>query len=109
MQGQAMVEGGRVTTHGRTDSLGEGPCLDALGSAHVVAVPRIRHDQRWPRYVPQVVQLGLRAQMAVKLGLDGNGTLGASTRTPRSARTSSPKPSRSQDCSPSTRIPPWAA
>jgi hypothetical protein len=57
-------------------SLNEGPCLDALGSPHVVSVPRIRHEQRWPHYVPQVVQLGLRSQLAVKLSLDGNGTLG---------------------------------
>ena len=57
-------------------SLGEGPCLDALGSPHVVSVPRISHEQRWPRYVPQVVQLGLRSQMAVKLSVDGDGTLG---------------------------------
>lgn len=57
-------------------SLGEGPCLDALGAGHVVAVPHIRHEQRWPRYVPEVVKLGLRSQMAVKLSLDGHGTLG---------------------------------
>jgi ANTAR domain/GAF domain len=57
-------------------SLDEGPCLDALGAAHVVSVPNIRHEQRWPKYVPQVVQMGLRSQLAVKLGLDGNGTLG---------------------------------
>lgn len=78
---------GNVTTRAASDplvlkfddvqySLGEGPCLDALGSAHVVAVPRIRWEQRWPRYVPQVIGLGLRSQLAVKLGLDGNGTLG---------------------------------
>jgi GAF domain-containing protein len=54
----------------------EGPCLDALGAAHVVAVPDIRHEQRWPRYVPEVVQLGLRSQLAVKLGLDDAGTIG---------------------------------
>jgi hypothetical protein len=57
-------------------SLNEGPCLDALGAPHVVSVPRIRHEQRWPHYVPQVVRLGLRSQMAVKLSVDGDGTLG---------------------------------
>jgi len=57
-------------------SLDEGPCLDALGVSHVVAVPDIRHEQRWPRYVPEVVRLGLRSQMAVKLGVDDAGTLG---------------------------------
>jgi GAF domain-containing protein len=54
----------------------EGPCIDALGSAHVVSVPRIRHEQRWPRYVPEVVRLGLRSQLAVKLSVDDEGTLG---------------------------------
>jgi hypothetical protein len=57
-------------------SLGEGPSLDALGAAHVVSVPHIRAEQRWPRYVPEVLKLGLCSQLSVKLGLDGNGTLG---------------------------------
>jgi hypothetical protein len=57
-------------------SLGEGPCLDALGAAHVVSVPRLRHEQRWPHYVPRVLGLGLRSQLAVKISLDDTGTLG---------------------------------
>ena len=57
-------------------SLGEGPCVDTLHDARKVVVPDIRHDQRWPRYVPQAVQAGLRAQLAVKLHLDDRGTLG---------------------------------
>lgn len=79
--------GGRAVTRAVTDPLvlrfdelqyrlDEGPCLDALGSAHVVSVPRIRDEQRWPRYVPEVVRWGLRAQMAVKLSLDDEGSLG---------------------------------
>jgi len=56
--------------------LGEGPCVDSLRDNHVVTAPRIRHDQRWPRFVPQAVALGLKAQMAVKLYLDDQGTLG---------------------------------
>jgi len=78
---------GHVVTRAATDPLvtrldalqysaGEGPCLDALGSARVVSVPRIRHEQRWSRYVPQVVRLGLRSQLAVRLELDDRGTLG---------------------------------
>jgi GAF domain-containing protein len=78
---------GRAETRAVTDPLvlqfdelqyrfDEGPCIDALGSAHVVSVPRIRHEQRWPRYVPEVVRLGLRSQLAVKLSLDDEGTLG---------------------------------
>jgi GAF domain-containing protein len=38
--------------------------------------PRIHHDQRWPRYVPAAVELGLRSQLAVRLYLDDQGTLG---------------------------------
>src|SRR3954467_6775870 len=57
-------------------SFGEGPCLDALGAAHVVAVPHLRHEQRWPHYVPRVLGLGLRSQLAVKISVDNIGTLG---------------------------------
>jgi len=56
--------------------LGEGPCVDTLRTADLVEVPRIRHDQRWPRYVPAAVELGLKSQFAVKLYLDEQGTLG---------------------------------
>ena len=58
-------------------SLNEGPCVDTLiHGTNVVAAPDIRHDQRWPRYAPPAVQLGLKAQLAVKLHLDGRGTVG---------------------------------
>jgi GAF domain-containing protein len=56
--------------------LGEGPCVDTLRQVHVVVAPRIHHDQRWPRYVPAAVELGLRSQLAVRLYLDDQGTLG---------------------------------
>jgi GAF domain-containing protein len=47
-----------------------------LHEADVVLAPRIRLEQRWPRYVPEAVRLGLKAQLAVKLYLDDQGTLG---------------------------------
>lgn len=56
--------------------LGEGPCVDSLNETHVVSAPAIRHDRRWPRYVPLALDLGLRSQLAVKLYLDAEGTLG---------------------------------
>lgn len=56
--------------------LQEGPCVDSLHEAHVVSAPDIRHDQRWPTYVPAAVKLGLRSQLAVKLFLDEEGTVG---------------------------------
>jgi GAF domain-containing protein len=56
--------------------LQEGPCVDSLHEANMVSAPDIRHDQRWPTYVPAAVKLGLRSQLAVKLFLDEEGTVG---------------------------------
>jgi GAF domain-containing protein len=79
---------GRIITRAATDSvvrelddlqygLQEGPCVDVLHEHRVVAEPRIRHEQRWPRYVPEAVRrTGLKSQLAVQLSLDGEGTLG---------------------------------
>ena len=79
---------GRVETRAATDQivwdldriqfeLGEGPCVSAMRDAPVVAVPHARHDQRWPAYMPQAVASGLQAQLAVRLFLDDEGTMGA--------------------------------
>ncbi len=59
--------------------LGQGPGLDTLrqSDVHVVTAPDIRHDQRWPRYVPAAVDEGVRSQLAVKLYVDDEGTLGS--------------------------------
>jgi GAF domain-containing protein len=56
--------------------LGEGPCVDTLHGAELVSAPAIRHDQRWPGYVPKAVAEGLRSQLAVRLFLDDEGTVG---------------------------------
>ena len=45
----------------------EGPCFDAFTIPGVVLVPSVRHEQRWPRYIPQAAQAGVRSQMAVPL------------------------------------------
>jgi len=82
-----LQKGGEVDTKAATDDLvlqldtlqyglAEGPCVDTLREADVVVAPRIRHDQRWPRYVPAAVEMGLRSQLAVRLYLDDQGTLG---------------------------------
>jgi GAF domain-containing protein len=47
--------------------LGEGPCVESVHSQPVVVVEHARHDQRWPRYMPQAVAAGLRAQLALRL------------------------------------------
>ena len=58
-------------------AIDEGPCVSAIrGAEAVVVVPNIRHEQRWPRFVPEaVMRTGLRAQLGVKLYIDGT-TLG---------------------------------
>jgi hypothetical protein len=43
--------------------------------AHTVVVENARHDERWPRFMPQAVQRGLRSQLALRLYKDGK-TLG---------------------------------
>jgi GAF domain-containing protein len=56
--------------------LREGPCVDTMTNSQVQVVPNLRHERRWPRYVPRAVALGVRSQMAVHLYLDDKGTVG---------------------------------
>jgi GAF domain-containing protein len=69
-----------IETHGATSDLprqlddlqfafSEGPCFDAMlpGTDDLLVSNDIRHDQRWPQYVPRAVELGLRAQLGVRL------------------------------------------
>lgn len=56
-------------------SLMEGPCVDAVRKEPVVVVEHARHDQRWPHYMPQAAQRGLRAQLGLRLYTE-NETLG---------------------------------
>jgi GAF domain-containing protein len=56
--------------------LGEGPCVSSLHEEPVIVVDHIRHSQRWPEYVPQGVKLGLKSQMALRLYVDNDGTIG---------------------------------
>jgi GAF domain-containing protein len=56
--------------------LGEGPCLDSMRGINHVEAPHIATDERWPRYVPSAVELGLKSQMAVKLYVDDEETIG---------------------------------
>jgi GAF domain-containing protein len=86
--GISLTDGeGRVVTAARTDALvqalddlqertGEGPSLDALGTAPVIVVQDARHEQRWPGYIAGAVRLGLRAQLAVRVFADER-TLGS--------------------------------
>jgi GAF domain-containing protein len=58
-------------------SLRQGPCVDSLREADLVLAPHIRHDQRWPEYVGPAVELGLKAQLAVRCHLGEDGVLGS--------------------------------
>lgn len=73
--------GGRIETKSGTDrlvweldaiqyGLGEGPCYDAIRGGGVTVVEHARDEQRWPRYMPQAAQRGLRAQLAIGLYRD---------------------------------------
>lgn len=51
-------------------SLDQGPCVSSIRGDGIVVAPHIRHDQRWPQYVPQAAELGLRSQLALRLHND---------------------------------------
>src|SRR3954447_13959375 len=55
--------------------LGEGPCVYAIESAGVVRVEHAADDPRWPRFMKHAVDLGLRAQLGIRLYAD-EATLG---------------------------------
>lgn len=55
-------------------TLMEGPCVSAL-SEKTVSAPNLRHEQRWPRYVPRAVEQGVRSQLGYRLYADDH-TLG---------------------------------
>lgn len=55
--------------------LNEGPCLYALRAATVVRVEDAARETRWPQYMPEAVKRGVRSQLVLQLGLDGQ-TLG---------------------------------
>ena len=78
---------GRITTRAATGDLvwtldkvqydlHEGPCYDSLAGAERVVAANLAEDARWPRYVPAAVEQGVRSQLAIKLYLDREGTLG---------------------------------
>ncbi|WEV78429.1 GAF and ANTAR domain-containing protein [Janibacter cremeus] len=48
-------------------SLGEGPCVQAVESQPITIANRLRHETRWPKFVPRAVAMGVQAQMGVRL------------------------------------------
>lgn len=57
-------------------TLGEGPCVDSIKVAPVVVVDHARDERRWPHFMPQAVEKGLRAQLALRLYTAEDRTLG---------------------------------
>lgn len=55
--------------------LDEGPCVTSMRDPQVVVVENARHEQRWPRYIPEALKAGLRSQLAVYL-YDNGETIG---------------------------------
>lgn len=49
--------------------------MHAIEAGPVTVANHLRHDHRWPRYIPRAVQYGLEAQMGIRLFVDGE-TLG---------------------------------
>jgi GAF domain-containing protein len=81
-----VLRGGRFETRAGTDplvweldrlqdELQEGPGFCAVRSQPVVVLEHADRDPRWPRYLPQAVERGLRAQLSLRLHTDGE-TLG---------------------------------
>ncbi|MBC2933963.1 ANTAR domain-containing protein [Nocardioides sp. zg-1228] len=46
---------------------GEGPCLDALVDGGTVISDHMRHEHRWPSFVPRALEAGVTAQMGIGL------------------------------------------
>ena len=77
---------GRIETMAGTDplvweldsiqyELREGPCVYSITDDPVVLAENFRHEQRWPRFVPEGARRGLRSQLALRLFL-ADDTLG---------------------------------
>jgi hypothetical protein len=55
--------------------LTEGPCLDAALGTPLVRSDDLAHENRWPRYAPRAVAMGVGSQIALHL-FDDNGSHG---------------------------------
>lgn len=48
-------------------STGEGPCLDSIRECAVVRIDSMIHERRWPTYVPQAADKGVRSSLSLPL------------------------------------------
>jgi GAF domain-containing protein len=49
---------------------GEGPCVDAVWTDGLFAVPDLQADGRWPRWAPEAAGWGIGASLSVHLFTD---------------------------------------
>ena len=50
------------------ETLGEGPCLDAITDDPIIVSPNVAHDARWPRWGPRVAsEHGVASMLSVRL------------------------------------------
>ena len=52
--------------------MGEGPCLDATAGQQVAVVRDMRTEQRWPRFAPRAVRLGVLSQRGIEIFRQGS-------------------------------------
>jgi GAF domain-containing protein len=57
--------------------LRQGPAVDVIDGPQTILVADLAHEQRWPRYVPQALQLGAAAQLSARMQFDRTATLGS--------------------------------
>ncbi len=50
--------------------------MSSLREEPVLVVDHLSQEDRWPRFVPQAVEIGLKSQMALRLYVDDEGTMG---------------------------------
>lgn len=82
-----LVRGDRAFTAAHTGEMalvadelqyeqGYGPCMDAGRAGVVLRIDDTRTEQRWPDYVPRVLEVGVRSSLSVPLPYQGS-TIGA--------------------------------
>ena len=54
----------------------EGPCLHTLHTGQTVSIPDLTAEVRWPRYLAEAVEQGLRCSLSLPLTANGS-TVGA--------------------------------
>jgi GAF domain-containing protein len=70
-------------------ALDEGPCVHAIRDEPVVRVEYAFREERWPRFIPTAVEMGLRSQIGLRLSTETR-TLGGLNMYSTSADTIDP-------------------